>query len=246
LAIPGAPVPATVELAEQIAAAAQTSCPGIDIRIGYLAGDGRRLDDALLFPEDGGGELGLRAVIVPVLAGPHPMLDAMLADVVERVAAPVMLAAHLGPHPLLAEALHARLADAGLVRAGRARGLSIVTGINGVLVLADRGDEATKAAGVSAVLLAARLAVPATPASLGDPVGLSAALMRLREAGATYPVIAPCIIGPESPPHEIEAIQMMLGAPSAPPLGAHPAVGQLVAMRYGAALARLAMASSAG
>jgi hypothetical protein len=246
LAIPGVPVPATVELAEEIAAAVRMSCPGVDVRVGYLAGDAQQLDDALLFPDNGSGEFELRAVIVPVLAGPHPVLDAVLADAADRATAPVMLAAHLGPHPLLAEALHARLADAGLARAGRARGLSIVTGVNGVLVLADRGDEATQAAGVSAVLLAARLAVPATPASLGDPAGLNAALARLREAGAIHPVIAPCIIGPESPPHEIEAIQVMLGAPSAPPLGAHPAVGQLAAMRYGAALTRLAMANSAG
>src|SRR5258708_28381992 len=49
---------------------------------------------------------------------------------------------HLGPHPLLAEALHTRLAEAGLARAGRAAGLSIVTSTNGVLVLADRGEEA--------------------------------------------------------------------------------------------------------
>jgi hypothetical protein len=246
LAIPGAPVPATVALAEEIAATAQLSCPGVDVRIGYLAGDELPLADVLRFPADGSGEFELRAVIVPVLAGPHPVLDAMLADVAGRTAAPVMIGAHLGPHPLLAEALHARLADAGLARAGRARGLSIVTGINGVLVLADRGPEAIQAAGVSTVLLAARLAVPATPASLGDPGSVTAGLARLREAGASHLAISPCLIGPESPPHEIEAVQAVLNAPSAPPIGAHPAVGKLVAMRYGAALARVAMASSAG
>jgi sirohydrochlorin ferrochelatase len=157
-----------------------------------------------------------------------------------------MLASHLGPHPLLAEALHDRLADAGLARAGRARGLSIVTGVNGILVLADRGDEAIKEAGVTAVLLAARLAVPAVPASLGDAASVSTALTRLRETGASRPAISLCVIGPEAQPQEMKAIRSMLDAPSAPPIGAHPAIAQLIAIRYGAALARLAMASSAG
>ena len=247
LAVPGAATAATAELAAEIAAAARLSCPGVDVRIGFLTGDTQRLDDALKFPDASpDGELELRAVVVPVLAGPHPALDAALAAATDRTAEPVMLASHLGPHPLLAEALHARLADAGLARAGRARGLSIITGVNGVLVLADRGDEATKAASVTAVLLAARLAVPAAPASLGDPQSVTAALERLREADASRPVIAPCLIGLESPAREIEDIASRLGAPRAPPLGAHPAIGQLVAIRYGAALARLAMAGSAG
>jgi hypothetical protein len=246
LAVPGAATPATAELADEIASATQLSCPGVDVRIGFLAGDTEPLDDALRFPDAPAGQLDLRAVVVPLLAGPNPSVDAELADAAGRAAEPVMLAAHLGPHPLLAEALHARLADAGLARAGRARGLSIVTGVNGVLVLADRGDEAIQAAGVVAVLLAARLAVPAVPASLGDTASVNSALVRLREAGASRPALSPCVIGPETPPDEIEAIRAMLGAPSAPPLGSHPAIAQLVAIRYGAALARLAMAGSAG
>lgn len=246
LAVPGAITPATARLADEIANAAQLSCPGADIRVGFLDGEAALLDDALRFSDSPAGQLELRAVIVPLLAGPHPALDTALADAVSGAAEPVMLAGHLGPHPLLAEALHARLADAGLARAGRARGLSIVTGINGVLVLADRGEEAIQAAGVSAVLLAARLAVPAVPASLGDTASVTSALARLRETGSSSPAIAPCVIGPETRLQEIEAIRAMLGAPSAPPLGSHPAIAQLVAIRYGAALARLAMAGSAG
>ncbi|MGO9296814.1 MAG: hypothetical protein ACLP52_23550, partial [Streptosporangiaceae bacterium] len=245
LAVPGSAAGAPAGVADEIAAAARLSCPGVDVRVGFLAGDVQRLADTLVFPA-GGGEFDLRAVMVPALLGPHPRYDPIFAAAAERASAPVMLAAHLGPHPLLAEAMHARLADAGLARSGRARGLSIVSGITGVLVLADRGEDAVKAAGVSAVLLAARLAIPATPASLGDPESLSAALARLREAGALHPVISPCVIGPETDPAEIEDIRAMLGAPMAPPLGAHPAIGQLVAIRYGAALARVAMASSAG
>jgi hypothetical protein len=85
--------------------------------------------------------------------------------------------------------------------------------------------------------------MPAAPASIDDPASVDSALMRLREAGAERPVIAPCLIGPETPDTDLEAISHAIGAPCAAPLGAHPAIGQLVAIRYGAALARLAMAA---
>ncbi len=108
-----------------------------------------------------------------------------------------------------------------------------------MLVLADRGEDAVKTAGVAAVLLASRLAMPAAPASIDDPAGIDAALARLREAGAQHPVIAPCVIGPETSVADIEAVSAAIGAPYAQPLGSHAAVGQLVAIRYGAALTRL-------
>ena len=104
-------------------------------------------------------------------------------------------------------------------------------------MLADRGEDAVKTAGVAAVLLASRLAIPAAPASIDDPAGIDAALARLREAGASRLAIAPCVIGPETDPGELEAVSAAIGAPCAQPLSAHPAIGQLVAMRYGAALA---------
>jgi sirohydrochlorin ferrochelatase len=155
----------------------------------------------------------------------------------------VMLAAALGPHPLLAGALHDRLAEAGLARASRARGLNIAAGATCIIVLADRGPEAISEAGVTAVLLAARLAVPAAPASLGDPASIDAAVQRLREAGASRLAIAPCVIGPEIDQAELAALALALGAPCSAPLGDHPAIAQLVAVRYGEALARISVAS---
>ena len=241
LAVPGASCAASDELTSELAAAARLSCPGVDVRVGYLAGNVRRLEDALVFPEGNEDEHAPRAVVVPLLAGPHPDFDAVLARAVDQTSTPVMLASHLGPHPLLAAALHTRLAEAGLAREGRATGLSIVTSANGVLVLADRGDEAVQAAGVTAVLLAARLATPTAPASLGYPGSVESALARLRETGVSRPVVAPCVIGPETPPHELEIIRNRLDAPCAQPLAAHPAVAQLVVIRYGAALASLTM-----
>ena len=74
-------------------------------------------------------ENGPQAVVVPLLAGPHPDFDA--SDRRRRSArrrSPVMLATALGPHPLLAGALHDRLYEVGVARASRASGLNIAAG----------------------------------------------------------------------------------------------------------------------
>jgi sirohydrochlorin ferrochelatase len=237
IAVPGIASAASDEVSGQIAEAAAQSCQGAHIQVAYLEGPERSLDEALSAPAQ--GPWPALAVVVPLLAGPNPRSDAALHRAVAGAAGEVMLAEHLGPHPLLAEALHARLAQVGLARESRARGLSISNAANGALVLADRGDDAVRAAGVAAVLLAGRLAAPAMHASIDDPQGISAAVTRLREMGASRVAIAPCVIGPETDPAEIDAVSAATGALSAPPLGAHPAIGQLVAMRYGNALVGL-------
>jgi sirohydrochlorin ferrochelatase len=246
LAVPGAAGTGRDELAEQIAATAGMSCAGAEVRVGFLDGSAHRLADALIFDEPVSSGSAPRAVVVPLLAGPNPRLDAALEEVVGRSEASVLLAGHLGPHPMLAEVLHVRLAEAGLARASRARGLSIVAAANGVVVLADGGAAAINAAGVTAVLLAGRLATPAIPASLGDPQSIESALTRLRDAGVSRAAIAPCVIGPETDPDELADLSASTGAPCAAPLGSHPVIGQLVAMRYGAALAGLHLAGSPG
>ena len=86
----------------------------------------------------------------------------------------------------------------------RSRGLCISTSTYGVLVLADRGEEAVQAAGVAAVLLASRLAVPAAPASLDDPAGIDAAAVPAPRGRRERPIIAPCLIGPETPQRELD------------------------------------------
>lgn len=293
LAVPGASTHAYAELADQIAEATAESCPGVEIRIGFLEGSSDLLMDllaaepaesplppepsALTDPGRGDGShrangahrpghshradsaapapaetprgvngTGIvpQAVIVPLLAGAHPEFDRRVATILSQVPMQVMLAPHLGPHPLLAGALHDRLSEVGLARASRARGLNISIGSNGVLVIADRGPQAVADAGVTAVLLAARIAVPVVPASLGDTASIRAAIERLAEAGATHPAIAPCVIGPETNPDELTHLSSALDAPCAAPLGAHPAVAQLVAVRYGEALARMSTVSS--
>jgi len=314
LAVPCASTHAYAELADQIAEAAAESCPGVDIRIGFLEGTSDLLadlltaepsespqspqsperskspeptayPDALLRPSPGpspsprpdepgqgshrangthraghshrsdssappespGGVNGTgivpQAVIVPLLAGAHPDFDRRVATILSQVPMQVMLAPHLGPHPLLAGALHDRLSEVGLARASRARGLNISVGSNGVLVIADRGPQAVADAGVTALLLAARLNVPVVPASLGDTASIRAAIERLVEAGASHLALAPCLIGPETNPDELTHLSSALDAPCAAPLGAHPAIAQLVAVRYGEALARMSVRS---
>jgi hypothetical protein len=242
LAVPHAATSASADLARHIAEATARSCPGVEIRAGFLNGFVQPLGAALEFPEADQQDQGPRAVVVPLLAGPHLTIDGQLETAVGAAWAPVMLAAHLGPHPLLAEALHDRLAEAGLARHSRARGLNISSGADGILVLADRGAAAASDAGVTAVLLAGRLAVPTAPASLGDPASIEAGLARLRQAGATRLAISPCVIGPETRHDEIAELSAVTGAPAAAPLAAHPIVGQLVSIRYGEALAQLSPA----
>jgi hypothetical protein len=152
------------------------------------------------------------------------------------------VAPHLGPHPLIAEALHGRLAEAGLARQARASGLSISADGRGVVVLADVGEEAANAASVAAVLLASRLSVPVVPASLGNPASIVDAVNMLTASGAARPVLSPCLIGPEANVAVLDDLSAALDAPCAPVIGAHQAFGQLVAIRYGTALASLSLA----
>ena len=237
LAVAGVACPASDDIAAEIASAVRDSCPGATIRAGYLEGSVRSLTEMLAAPGPDGQPPTQPSVIVPLLAGPHPRSDTALASAVAAAATPTLLTSPLGPHPLIAEALHARLAEAGLARASRTRGLTITSPANGIIVLADGGDEAAQAAGVAAVLLSSRLAVPAAPASLGDRASLDAAVARLHAAGASRLAIAPCVIGPENDPGELEAACAATGAQRAQALAAHLAVSKLVAMRYGAALA---------
>jgi sirohydrochlorin ferrochelatase len=244
IAVPGTARPGSETIGEQVAAAARVSCQGADVQVAFLEGTEHRLDEALAALAD--GPWPALAVVVPLLAGPHPRSDLALQRVVAGADGQVVVAEHLGPHPLLAEALHSRLAEVGLARESRVRGLSISTVANGVLVLADRGDDAVRAAGVAAVLLAGRLAAPAVHASIDDPQGIASAAERLQAMGASRVAIAPCVIGPETDPRELDAVSAAIGALAAPPLGAHPAIGQLVAMRYGNALVGLRPAGTMG
>jgi hypothetical protein len=243
IAVPGSADADVAEIGSRVASVASQSCPGVDIRVGYLEGDDLTLADCLLPTDaDSADHDQFPSVIVPLLLGPSPAIDASLHRIAAQPAVQAVVAGHLGPHPLVAEALHARLAEAGLARHARSTGLSISADSRGIIVLADKDEQAASAAAVAAVLLASRLSVPVVPASLGDPASIADAVTRLTESGSRRPALAPCLIGPETSLPVLDDLSAALGAPASATLGAHPAVGQLVAIRYGAALASLSLA----
>lgn len=172
-------------------------------------------------------------VVVPLLTGPHGRL-AELAEVAAAAGSPVTDA--LGPHPLLAEAVHVRLSEAGLARADRARLFAITTAADGIVLTVVGGEEAATAAGITGVLLAARLAVPVVAAALDVPGSVVAAVEHLRATGSQRPALAPLVIGPEADPELLATAAEETGCPSAAPLGAYPTVGQLIAGIYMAEL----------
>jgi hypothetical protein len=241
LAVPGSAEADSAGIGPAVASTASLSCPGVDIRLGYLEGDTQPVSDCILGTSSSGGD-HFPSVIVPLLLSPNPRIDAELRSLAARPALPAVLAPHLGPHPLVAEGLHARLAEAGLARHARSTGLSISADGRGVIVLADVSEEAANAAAVAAVLLASRLSVPVVPASLGDPASIVDAATRLTESGALSPALSPCLIGPETSIRVLDDLSTAIGTPCAPVLGAHQSIGQLVAIRYGVALASLSLA----
>ena len=234
LAVPGSASPASDQIAADIAASAGNSCRGARVAFGYTGGSENRLSDLLagLRSQDGRPP----AVVVPLLTCAYPEVDQAIAAAVAAADVPIVVGGHLGPHPFLAEAMHARLSEAGLARIGRAGRISIVTAADGVIVgAAGDPEEAIQLAGVVAVLLASRLTIPTVPAPLGDPGALRYAAEQLRAAQVTRVALAPCVVGPEVPAATMSAIAAT-GLECAPPLGGYPTIGHLVAIRYGAAL----------
>lgn len=217
-----------------------------DVRVAYLGDEESRqgdLEEVLArLPENpagtaagdaegsslGGPEFP-RAVVIPLVAGPDPRLETAgrLAG-----ATGVPMAEALGPHPLLAEVLHVRLAEAGLARADRIRLVGITTAADGIILGAVGGETAARVADATAVLLAARLAVPAIPAALDGSPTVAAAAERLKGIGASRIALAPYLIGPEIGADRLAESAAEVGAEAAAPLGVHPALAQLVVERY--------------
>ncbi|MFI0483181.1 sirohydrochlorin chelatase [Actinomadura sp. 9N215] len=241
LAVPGPARPAAAEPAAELARLVELEHTGQPARVGYLEGEEANLRTVLagLRPDpDDPDELA--AVVVPLSTGPDPALDAALDDAVRAATAggpPHAVAAEpLGPHPLIAEALHDRLADAGLARADRIRLMTMVTAASGVIVATPGDATAVRQAEVTGVLLASRLAAPVFTASLNDEASVKAAAEQLRAAGATSIALAPHVVGPEPDTDRVPSAAATVGCAYSAPLGAHPAVARLAALRYVEAL----------
>ena len=244
LAVPGAESAASNDVAAGVAAAARASCPGVAVRYGYLQGAGTSLGSVLAGFRSHEGMPS--AVVVPLLICADAEADTDLRAAIEAGSFPVIVAKPLGAHPVLAGALHTRLSEAGLAHVDQIGQMSVATAAEGVMVAALGGTEALSVAGTVAVLLAARLILPVAAASLDDRASIGEATAQLREAGVRRVALAPCVIGPEFSQADVAAVASDAGLESARPLGAHPAVGQLAAMRYGAALQDPQLAGKAG
>lgn len=215
--------------------------PGLPVRLGHV-----ELNEPLL--RDTLGTLRGEAVLVPLLFGrghhvtrdipqtlraaarsartgpgpvPRPAPGRWPATPAPSLSA--RIAAPLGPHPLLAEALAARLAEAGW-RHG-----------DGV-VLTAAGSRAARSAAdteATAALLAARLGVPVVPAyaSAAAPT-VAEAVRALGARGCRRVGVACCFTAPGLFARRTAATARALGVPVAAPLGAHPALARLVLHRY--------------
>ena len=167
-------------------------------------------------------------VVVPLLPGPNTAFDLALAD----LGGGITTTDPLGPHPLLAEALHVRLSEAGLARADRARLFAVNTAADGIVLATVGGPEALQFAEVTGVLLAARLAVPVVAATLDEPGSVAAAATHLRGTGCGQPALAPYLIGPEVDADLLKSVAAETDCPAAETLGAYPTIARLVLGLY--------------
>jgi hypothetical protein len=187
-----------------------------------------------------GGGRAPQAVVVPLLTGPNDEAYDQIHRAVDASGIAAVITDPLGPHPLLAEALHVRLAESGLARADRIRQFSIGAAVDGVVVATMGGPAAVNEAEITAVLLAARLAVPVVAAALDARPSVAEAANRLRDAGARRLALAPHVIGPEGDHQLLAAAAAEVDAGCAGPLGAHETIVRLVNLKYEVALEELA------
>lgn len=254
LAVPGTSSAATRSLAEEVVSIARSELPGLDARIGYLDGDDAefptlqsvltraaeertaRYEQARAAGADVPQPDGPVAVVVPLLAGPDNALLRRVRQAVMESRIAADLTDVLGPHPLLAEALHVRLSEAGLARADRARLFTVATAADGIILASVGGEEAVQAAGITGMLLAARLAVPVMAAALDEEGAIAATAEQLRGSGSQQLALAPYLIGPEIDAGLLDAAAKEAGCSAAEALGPYPAIGKLALAKYTAAL----------
>lgn len=235
LAVPGTPTSAALSLSEEVVSLARSELSGLDPRIGFVEGDDGEFPSLHGVLDQVAAERpgeDLSAVVVPLLAGPEPSVLRRIRQTIADSKAQVELTDVLGPHPLLAEALHVRLSEAGLARADRARLFTVATAADGIILATVGGEEAAAAAGVTGLLLAARLAVPVLAAALDEDGAIAGAAEQLRSSGSSTLALAPCLIGPEIAPQVLHTAAAEAGCSSADALGPYPAVGKLVVARY--------------
>ena len=240
LAVAGQSGPSDVAAA--VTSIVRVDNPSVDVRmarVGTSRDDPAGLPAVLASAADARPTDGPAAIVVPLLALPYPAVTDAIRYGVIQSSVNAYLAEPFSVSLTFAEALHIRLADAHLARADRVRMFSIPTAADGIIVATVGGTQAAAAATPTSVLLAARLALPVFAAALDGSPSIGEAAAQLRYMGVSRIAIAPCIIGPEARPGELEAACASIGADSAAPLGAHDSVAKLITLAYGQALAEM-------
>ncbi|ONK16177.1 hypothetical protein STBA_70270 [Streptomyces sp. MP131-18] len=239
LAVPGSPSATSRGLAEEVVSIARSELPGLDALIGFVESEEEEFPSltevlARTVPpaEETAEPAGPPPVVVPLLASPDSGYLDIVRTAVRDSGSEARITDVLGPHPLLAEAVHVRLSEAGLARADRARLFTVATAADGIVLGTVGGQEAVQAAGITGMLLSARLAVPVLAAALDEKGSVADIAARLTEAGSQQLALAPCLIGPELPEGLLAAGAEEAGCPAAEPLGSYPAVGKLVLSAY--------------
>ncbi|MFC8794067.1 sirohydrochlorin chelatase [Streptomyces cinereoruber] len=202
--------------------------PGLDVRLAHIELNAPLLDETLA----GLAAEGREAVLVPLLFAPgHHVTHDLPAAVAAVPGLRARVAAPLGAHPLLAEALADRLAEAGWTPGEDDRR---TTGV----VLAAAGSRDPRSGAETrriAALLGERLGVPVVPAyaSAAAPT-VPEAVAALAARGRHRIAVASCFTAPG-----LFAARAAAHAPwiAAAPLGAHPALARLVLHRHDRALA---------
>ncbi|MFE9703559.1 sirohydrochlorin chelatase [Streptomyces sp. NPDC005930] len=196
----------------------RTLRPALPVHLGHIELNEPLLPDTLTAL--GTGE----AVLVPLLLGRGHHVKRDIPETAAAFPARTRVAAPLGPHPLLVDALHARLTEAGW---------PTHAGPEHAVVLASAGSrdpESSAATARTAALLAARLGVPVVPAfaSAAAPT-VPEAVRALTARGHRRVAVASCFTAPGR-----FATQCATAAPwiASEPLGTHPAMARLLLHRY--------------
>ncbi|MEU4979448.1 CbiX/SirB N-terminal domain-containing protein [Streptomyces sp. NPDC021969] len=196
--------------------------PALPVHLGHVELNEPLLPDTLTALGDGA------AVLVPLLLsrGYHVKRD--IPELAAAAPARTRVAAPLGPHPLLVDALQARLTEAGW---------PTHAGPDHAVVLASAGSrdpESRADTARTAALLAARLGVPVVPAyASAAPPTVPEAVRTLTARGYRRVAVASCFTAPGR-----FATQCTAAAPwiVSEPLGTHPAMAHLLLHRYDQAL----------
>ncbi|MGY5044836.1 sirohydrochlorin chelatase [Streptomyces sp. 900105755] len=190
--------------------------PGLPVHLGHI-----ELNEPLL-PGTLAALGRAEAVLVPLLLGRGHHVKRDIPAMAAAAGARTLVAAPLGPHPLLADTLHARLREAGW----RPRPASAVV----LAAAGSRDPDARADTDRMAGLLAARLRVPvlAAYASAALPT-VPEAITALRARGRHHIALASYFTAPGRFATECAAHAPWLASA---PLGAHEAMAELVLHRY--------------